>query len=364
MASRTIIPSVRVTNYGQLASPANLGSPGRLTATSRSEVAGLETAMSRKANNDQVPDADGPGVHVSALEHPMVLAAMARMASSGAWQRIIDERALSDEIDVADAELLVAAGAVTRVRGDAFRLALSEPIYRDPQMVADSALYVLRRALAHASGLGPGWGNEDPETVLAFGRVTGRGGDVIADRVLPRLPAIEAVFRAGSAAFLDIGVGVGAISIRLVERYPGTRAVGLDVLPDVLELARSEVARSGLSDSIALRLQSIADLRDQDRFDFAWVPQGFIPREAFLDGIHRVFKALKPGGALLVPVALHSQTPEFARARLIHSASLAGGSTLAPSQLMDLLLAIGFQDLIEHIVGAQVLMTATKPRAA
>jgi hypothetical protein len=198
--------------------------------------------MSRESNNSQVPDAVGPGVHVSALEHPMVVAALARMASSGAWQRIIDERPLSEDIDVADAELLVAAGAVTRVRDDTFRLALTEPIYRDPQAVAHSALYLLRRAFAHASGRALGWGNEDPETILAFGRVTGRGGDVIADQLLPHLPAVETAFRTGSAAFLDVGVGVAAISIRLVERYPGTRAVGLDVLPDVLKLAQSEVA--------------------------------------------------------------------------------------------------------------------------
>jgi hypothetical protein len=132
----------------------------------------------------------------------------------------------------------------------------------------------------------------------------------------------------------------------------------------VLKLAQSEVARSGLSDSIELRLQSIADLRDQDRYDLAWMPQGFIPRVAFLDGIHHVFHALKPGGALLVPVGLHPEASDFARARFIHSASLAGGSTITPSQLVDLLLAIGFQDLTEHPVGPQVLMTATKPSAA
>ena len=77
--------------------------------------------------------AGGRGVHVSALEHPMVLAALARMASSGAWQRIIDERPLSEEVDVADAEFLVAAGAVKRVSdNDTFGLALTEPTYRDP----------------------------------------------------------------------------------------------------------------------------------------------------------------------------------------------------------------------------------------
>lgn len=154
---------------------------------------------------------------------------------------------------------------------------------------------------------------------------------MIADELLPKLPTLETAFRSGSAAFLDVGVGVAAISIRLAERYPGTRAVGLDVLPDVLELAHSEVAGSGLSNSIELRLQSVADLRDQDRYDLAWVPQGFIPREAFLDGIHHVFHALKPGGALLVPAGLHLEASEFARARLIHSARLAGGSTISPA---------------------------------
>ncbi|HTX10961.1 MAG TPA: class I SAM-dependent methyltransferase [Solirubrobacteraceae bacterium] len=316
--------------------------------------------MPSESDNDEVRDAGGPGVHVSALEHPMVVAALARMAASGAWQRVIDERPLSEAIDIADAELLVAAGALTRVSDETFRLSLKEATYRHPQAVAHSGLYVLRRALAHASGRTLGWGTEDPETVLAFGRVTGQGGDVIADQLLPQLPAVESAFRAGSAAFLDVGVGVAAISIRLVARYPGTRAVGLDVLPDVLELAESEVAGSGLSDSIELRLQSVADLRDQDRFDLAWVPQGFIPKEAFLVGIPHVFNALKPGGALLVPVALHPETPEFARARLIHSAFLAGGSTITPSQLVELLQATGFNDLAEHPVGAQVLMTATK----
>ena len=100
--------------------------------------------MTQESDNDQVRDADELGVHVSALEHPMVLAALARMASSGAWQRVIDERPLSEGIDVADAEFLVAAGAVTRVGDDTFRLVLSEPMYRDPEAVANSALYLLR----------------------------------------------------------------------------------------------------------------------------------------------------------------------------------------------------------------------------
>ncbi len=173
------------------------------------------------------------------------------------------------------------------------------------------------------------WASEDPETILSFGRASGRGADVIADLLLPQLPAVAATFAAGRASFLDVGVGVGAISIRLVERFPGTRAVGLDVLPDVLNVAKAEVARSGVSESIELRLQSVADLRDRDQYDLAWVPQPFIPQPAFLDGIHNVFRALKPGGAMILPVAIPVQASEFARARAVHAACLAGGSAAA-----------------------------------
>jgi cyclopropane fatty-acyl-phospholipid synthase-like methyltransferase len=91
-------------------------------------------------------------------------------------------------------------------------------------------------------------------------------------------------FAEGRGSFLDIGVGVAAISIRLVNRYPGTRAVGLDVLPHVLDVAQAEVARSGLSESIDLRLQSVSDLHDHEDYDLAWLPQPFIPRPAFLEG--------------------------------------------------------------------------------
>ena len=317
--------------------------------------------MTEESDSDQIRD---PQVQVSALEHPMVLAAMARMASSGAWQRIIDERPLSEGVDIADAEFLVAAGAVTRAGEGTFRLALSEPMYRDPQAIAHSALYTLRWALSHASGRSVGWANEDSETILAFGRLTGHGGDMITNQLLPELPAIESAFREGRAAFLDVGVGVAAISIRLVQRHPGTRAVGLDVLPRVLKLAQAEVARSGLSESIELRLQSVADLHDQDCYDLAWVPQGFISLEAFLDGIHNVFRALKPGGVMLVPVGLHPDLTEFVRARFIHSAFLIGGSTITPSELVERLNTAGFGDLVEWPLGPQVLMTATKPRTA
>jgi methylase of polypeptide subunit release factors len=317
--------------------------------------------MVGESDKNQVVGAGEAGVLVSALEHPMVLAALSRMASSGAWQRVVDGQPLTEETDVVDAQFLVAAGAVTRVADDTFKLAASDPMYSNSQTLAHRTQYLLRRALQHATGQSTGWANEDPETVLSFGRATGAGADIIADLLLPQLPMSAAAFAEGRGSFLDIGVGVGAISIRLVNRYPGTRAIGLDVLPHVLDVAQAEVARSGLSESIDLRLQSVADLHDHEDYDLAWLPQPFIPRPAFLEGIHNVFRALKPGAALVVPVAIPAGASDFARARQVHASSLAGGSTITASELAEVVSAAGFIDLVEHPVSTQILMTATKP---
>lgn len=294
----------------------------------------------------------------------MVLAALSRMASSGAWQRILDGQPLSEEIDVIDAQLLLVAGAITQVGKDTFQLAVDDPMYGKPESLANWTRYLLRRALQHATGQSMVWASEDAETVLSFGRASGRGADVIAEVLLPKLPVVAARFAAGGASFLDVGVGVGAISIRLVQRFPGMRAVGLDVLPEVLNLARAEVAQSGVSERIELRLQSVSDLRDQDRYDLAWVPQPFIPREAFLEGIHNVFRALRPGGSMILPVAISAETSAFAHARAVHSARLAGGSAITVGELVELLHAAGLVDLVEHPFSTQLLMTATKPPTA
>ena len=92
--------------------------------------------MAGGSDNNQVSAAGNAGVLVSALEHPMVLAAFSRMGSTGAWQRILDGQPLSEDIDVVDAQLLVAAGAITRVRDETFQLAVDDPMYSNPQALA------------------------------------------------------------------------------------------------------------------------------------------------------------------------------------------------------------------------------------
>ena len=68
--------------------------------------------MAEGSDDKQGASAGEPEVRVSALEHPMVLAALSRLASTGAWRRILEGQPLAEDIDVVDAQFLVAAGAI------------------------------------------------------------------------------------------------------------------------------------------------------------------------------------------------------------------------------------------------------------
>ena len=64
---------------------------------------------------------------------------------------------------------------------------------------------------------------------------------------------------------------------------------------------------------------------------------------------------------MILPVAIPVQASEFARARAVHAACLAGGSAITGSELVEILHASGLVDLAEHPFSTQRLITATKP---
>lgn len=54
---------------------------------------------------------------------------------------------------------------------------------------------------------------------------------------------------------LDLGTGTADLSIAVIRRSgPGTRMIGIDITPEMLELGRAKVARLGLQDQIELRV--------------------------------------------------------------------------------------------------------------
>ena len=292
----------------------------------------------------------------------MVLGAMARMAGQGSWARLLEGKPLEDPLDLNDARLLVAAGVLRRRADDTLEPAHMHPWHHDPDSLAGGTLSQLRRALRHAEGYGAGWTADDPDIVRAQGRGSVAAAVALAEGLLPQMAAAHQAFLGGAARFLDVGVGIGAVAGRLCQMFPGTTAVGLDVLEPVLRLAEHELREAGVGERVELRLQSVADLRDVECFDLAWLPQPFIARSDLVAGLDATFRSLRHDRWVVVPLAASpSRADEFERALVEHGAHLTGGGAVTVTELTALLEAAGFVDVTDLETPGGMVVLARRP---
>ncbi len=167
------------------------------------------------------------------------------------------------------------------------------------------------------------------------------GGRITAAFALPMLEGLAERFSAAQGGvFLDVGVGVAELACAFCEAVPQSRVVGLDPLPQAIELATRTVAAHGLGDRVELRHEGVEQLDDQAVFDLAWVPLPFIPSAVVGEGLVRVWRALKPGGWLLLPGSTMEPGADGDIARWqVH---LAGGTLLAEDERARMLEGAGF----------------------
>jgi SAM-dependent methyltransferase len=164
------------------------------------------------------------------------------------------------------------------------------------------ALAVIRSGFHHAVDLlddparKPGWLHEDSETLQAIGRMSSRIVHQI-DAFATQRPALHQTLTS-SGAFLDIGTGVGWLAIEAARVWPALKVVGIDIWEPSLQLARANIAASGVQDRIALRTQSIVDLDDTDAFSVVFYPAPFLPVEIAPAAMQNAYRALVPGGWL------------------------------------------------------------------
>ncbi|TGQ46805.1 class I SAM-dependent methyltransferase [Mesorhizobium sp. M00.F.Ca.ET.216.01.1.1] len=134
----------------------------------------------------------------------------------------------------------------------------------------------------------------------AFGDVSAGFPALFKRLIAPQLADLPERLDAPGAAFLDIGVGVGALSVSMLRQWPGLRAVGVDPLPEAIAQAQSNVRAAGLEHRIELRTGLGQDITDKDAFDLVFVPSAFIPEPHVRAIVQRSQTALRPGGWLLL----------------------------------------------------------------
>src|SRR5262245_23532031 len=143
---------------------------------------------------------------------------------------------------------------------------------------------------------GPGWTHTEAEILQSSGEVSAAFSVLLKQSIVPRLEGLSQRLEATNGAFLDVGVGVGALSIAMARLWPSLRVVGIDRWRPALAIARDNVQKAEFLTRIELREQAAHDLSDADAFDLAWVPGSFINEALIGATLERVHRALRPGG--------------------------------------------------------------------
>jgi SAM-dependent methyltransferase len=205
------------------------------------------------------------------------------------------------------------------------------------------------------------WAAQDDDTLLAQGRASALGGQMLAAYAIPSLEGLSERFAAGGD-FLDVGVGVGEMSAAFCEAMPNARVVGIDVLPRALALARQTIAARGLEHRLEVRLVGVQELADRAMFDLVWMPAPFLPEAVFATGLRRVHDALRSGGWLIVGAGRFDDDDALAVAVTRWRTLRSGGTPLTAEEAHTSLAAAGFVEITDLPTppGAPTLYAARK----
>jgi protein-L-isoaspartate O-methyltransferase len=159
----------------------------------------------------------------------------------------------------------------------------------------------------------------------------------------------DTVYPEGSSV-LEAGCGVGAQTIILAQRSPGTRFMSVDISADSIAEARRRVESAGLTNVEFLQADIFALPFNDESFDHAFVC-------FFLEHLSQPMRALvtlgsllKPGGTITVIEGDHGSAYFFPDSSAAHAAiqclidlqRSAGGNALIGRQIYPLMVEAGF----------------------
>ncbi|GHF40890.1 SAM-dependent methyltransferase [Amycolatopsis bartoniae] len=117
--------------------------------------------------------------------------------------------------------------------------------------------------------------------------------------VFEAVPAYRDALAAGGP-LLDLGSGVGGALLTSLALYPRLRAVGVELVPEVAAELRDRAREAGLGDRVEIREADATGLRDEAEFAAAFWAQPFFPDSSRDAVLAVIFRALRPGGLLLL----------------------------------------------------------------
>jgi precorrin-6B methylase 2 len=225
---------------------------------------------------------------------------------------------------------------------------------RAPLLQADS----FRRRLADGTLTLDGWTHTDEAIIEAQGILT----RLWTTRALPKLkflPGLVPRLEKPDAGLLDVGAGAAGLSIALCKHFPHLAAVALEPALHPAAIGDRHVQEAGLAARVVVRRERVEDMTDEQAFDLAFVPQMFLPDAIIQEAMKRIFRALRPGGWLLVAVLSQEGHGTISAINRLKNL-LWGGSMRDVSHLRPRLAAAGFDPVIRAPGGHSLRMICAR----
>lgn len=121
------------------------------------------------------------------------------------------------------------------------------------------------------------------------------------DRIWRRR-VVRIVRRSNAQSVMDIATGTGDLAIAMAKRVDDIRILGVDLSEEMLRVAAEKVARQGLAERITLKKGDAEglDMVATESMDVVTVAFGVRNFENLEKGLSELYRALKPGGKLVV----------------------------------------------------------------
>ncbi|MDG6997243.1 MAG: class I SAM-dependent methyltransferase [Nitrososphaerota archaeon] len=195
-----------------------------------------------------------------------------------------------------------------------------------------------------SSTIESGWNHVEEEILQNQGLASALIVTMFKRALVPLLGDLSTRLESPTASFLDVGVGVGGISIAMARMWPKLRILGIDPWEPALELARKNISNASLTDRIELSHMRVEDLTKTCCFDLVWFPATFISKDAILPSLKRIRDAIRPGGWVITGAINRSADPLAAALSDLRSIYW-GGHPLSPKELKDFLHDSNFGDV-------------------
>ena len=149
------------------------------------------------------------------------------------------------------------------------------------------------------------------------------------------------------ATVLDIGCGSGGITVSLFNDYGAQKVIGIDVEPDVCEVAAERVKKLGLQEDIEIVKVKPGNFPyDDASFDVVFSKDSIVHIENKEQLAKEIFRVLKPGGHFVGSDWLRSNDDDPSP-EMLHYLKLEdlGFEMASPNRYTHALTEAGFQDV-------------------